>query len=351
MTAQGIYGFNTQRHLTQNKNSTNTDKKENYQLIKMEAASNQQHTNELSNQQNTQSNLQNFQETTNTYANKLKQNNTTALPKKDQAIIITAINEIQTKEYIKKLGELVTPKNILFASRISNNRICIYLTSKTLVDEIMTKNKFLIINNNKFEIRRLISPTQKVIISNVCPTIPNYIIEEALKQLGIKIVSQISYLRAGMQEQEFQHILSFRRQVYINQDEKNEIPETITVDHENITYRIFLSGETTKCTICNRQGHMANQCQINKEQSVVEKTILTPVSINKEQSVAGKTILTPLPIRTLSTTLTQTQSNHIQNTQQITQTQTTSKRPAAITSSDDNQDDIQQKKYKMKAQS
>lgn len=184
------------------------------------------------------------------------------------------------KEFIRKVGELVSPENIIFASRISFNRICIYLTNKKLVDDIINNNKYINIGNNTFEIRRLITPAIRVIISNVCPSIPHQIIEEALTKISIKTVSQISFVRAGMQEQEYQHILSFRRQVFINEEDKQKVPESIFVEYENTSYKLYLSGDTIQCNICKKHGHTENQCHLNKDTHNTDETIPTDQTTN-----------------------------------------------------------------------
>lgn len=93
----------------------------------------------------------------------------------------------------------------------------------------------------------------------MCPSIPNEIIEEALKSLNLKLVSPILPLRAGIQGDEFSHILSFRRQVYI--DETENIDNTsLLITHDNTTYRIFISTDSMECFVCKKTGHISSNC-------------------------------------------------------------------------------------------
>lgn len=48
---------------------------------------------------------------------------------KDHAIVYLAAEGVIVKEYILKLVRVLDPKNILFVSRISHGKICIYLSS------------------------------------------------------------------------------------------------------------------------------------------------------------------------------------------------------------------------------
>ena len=58
-------------------------------------------------------------------------------PSKDQAIVVAAIEGIKLEDYVLAVGNIVQPKNVLFASRLANNRICIYLSSKEFVEEVV----------------------------------------------------------------------------------------------------------------------------------------------------------------------------------------------------------------------
>ena len=60
-------------------------------------------------------------------------------PKKDQAIVLEAIDEIKLIEYVEVIGNVVSPKNILFASRISNNRVFVYLSDKDLIEDVVLR--------------------------------------------------------------------------------------------------------------------------------------------------------------------------------------------------------------------
>lgn len=75
----------------------------------------------------------------------------------------------------------IGPKNIIFASKISNNRVTVYLKNKDWVDEIMKTQRIIQIDINDIEIRRLVTPAKRNILSNLCPSIPHNRIEEEVK--------------------------------------------------------------------------------------------------------------------------------------------------------------------------
>ncbi|KAG5878249.1 hypothetical protein JTB14_004278 [Gonioctena quinquepunctata] len=133
-----------------------------------------------------------------------------SFPKKDEAIVMHADDNLKLFDYVKAIGDIVGPKHIAFASRISNNRICIYLANPNLVDDLLKSHPSVTLNNNVINIRRLVSPTKRIIISNIPPYISHDLAENAIKNLGSQLTSHVSFLRAGIPGDEYSHILSFR---------------------------------------------------------------------------------------------------------------------------------------------
>lgn len=186
----------------------------------------------------------------------------TSLPKKEHAIVFDSIDNIPQIEYIIAISKLIPPKNIKFVSRISNNRFCIYLNDKNTVDFLIDNHTNISLNDQMtIKIRRLINPAKRIIISNVSPAIPNEDIISYLKSLNIQIVSPITHINAGFNIAELAHILSFRRQVYINPDDFQKLPSSLLINHENTPHRIFLSDDTLFCYICKLKGHTSKQCK------------------------------------------------------------------------------------------
>uniref|UniRef100_A0A2S2PY02 Uncharacterized protein n=1 Tax=Sipha flava TaxID=143950 RepID=A0A2S2PY02_9HEMI len=140
-------------------------------------------------------------------------------PNRQQAIVFNSIDGIPQKEYVLAIGKIVKPINIIFVSRISNNRFCIFLSSKQVLDNLMQHTQSIYINDHIIQIRRLINPAKRIILSNVCPSIPNRSILDTLKNIDIIPTSQINHLKAGINVEGYEHIMSFRRQMYINNED------------------------------------------------------------------------------------------------------------------------------------
>lgn len=181
-------------------------------------------------------------------------------PTKEQGLIMDCVDGLTLTDYTCAIGDIVKPVNILNASKISNNRIRLFLSSKKLVDEITAKYKYIPIGEASVTVRPLVSKQQRVIISNVCPTIPHYVLEELIDGLNIRRSSPISSLRATIAKEGYSHVLSDRRQMYINPEDVVKLPEIIKITHDDTLYYIYPSTDTIKCFLCKLEGHIAKQC-------------------------------------------------------------------------------------------
>lgn len=59
--------------------------------------------------------------------------------------------------------------------------VYIYQTKiQSTIDNLIANHQNITVNNQIINIRRLVNPAKKLILSNVCPTIPNSITESSL---------------------------------------------------------------------------------------------------------------------------------------------------------------------------
>ncbi|KAF0750606.1 Uncharacterized protein FWK35_00023634, partial [Aphis craccivora] len=245
---------NTVSKTATNKHSTNSPKTNNTpKMIPNQQPATTNNTN-LINEKPTQ---KTFAETT---ANQ-------SFPKKNQAIIFNTIDGIPQIEYIKAISLITNPSNIKFASRISNNRFCVYFANSNIVNDIINRYPTITVDNNNIEIRRLENQAKRIIISNVPPIIPHIYITDALNLIGINTLTPISFLKAGFSTEDLSHIISFRRQTHIKFEDTAKLPGSLVIHFEDTDYRIFLTDDTLTCYLCKRTGHTSAHCKNTPEHS------------------------------------------------------------------------------------
>lgn len=188
-------------------------------------------------------------------------------PKKNQAIIFNTIDGIPQIEYIKAISLITNPSNIKFASRISNNRFCIYFANSSIVNDIINRCQTITVDNNIIELHRLENQAKHIIISNVSPIIPHTFITDVLNLIGINTLTPITFLKAGFSTDDLSHIISFRRQTHIKFEDTSKLPGSLVIHFENIDYRIFLTDDTLTCYLCKRTGHTSAHCKNTSEQN------------------------------------------------------------------------------------
>jgi len=170
----------------------------------------------------------------------------------DQAMVMNLVDGIKQIQYIIVFKKITDATNVISASCISNNRFCIFLKNQQIANEIINNHSAIYIDNIEIPIRKLINPSKRIILSNVYSAIPNNKILDALLNLDVKLTSSITPLKTGFQIDKFAHIVSFRRQLYINPDNFSKLPESITVSLENTSYGIFITDDTITCFLCKK---------------------------------------------------------------------------------------------------
>lgn len=219
-------------------------------------------------------NLQNVSKTTQASYSTVTSN--IKFPKKEQAIVIESREDIHLNDYIIAVGDIVGPLNIQGASKISNNRVCIFLASTVILDNLINKHHRITINNIQLEVRPLITKHKRITLSNVYPSIPHTTVEEALDRLNIRRASPISFLKVGIQDSRYTHVVSFRRQVYIHPEDLEKLTGPIQINHDDTNYWIYPSTDNVKCFTCKKEGHISKNCPVNENST--ERNTIEPIN-------------------------------------------------------------------------
>lgn len=185
-----------------------------------------------------------------------------------------AVEGIDAEDYVYALGDITHPTNIINFSKISNGRIRIYLKDKTIADHITKTYKTIKIQNQDVRIRPLSIKSKRLVISGACPEMPNELIINELKRLGLNPTSNLNFLRAGLKRPNFEHILGAKRCIYVSSDPDQDIPipDSTLIMFEDTFNRIFISDDSIFCTYCKKHGHQIEKCRtkIEMEQNQME---------------------------------------------------------------------------------
>ena len=137
-------------------------------------------------------------------------------------------DKVSVQTYIDAFTARIPPKEVISASRISNGRIAIYLSSREAVIDAVQQG--LEYGDSFLELTPLVRPTTRLTLSNVYPEIPNSILVSNISSF-CKVVSQIRPIPLGFKNKELTHIMSFRRQVQVLFN-----PNVTPPDHINFSY-------------------------------------------------------------------------------------------------------------------
>uniref|UniRef100_A0A6V7KQ38 CCHC-type domain-containing protein n=1 Tax=Bracon brevicornis TaxID=1563983 RepID=A0A6V7KQ38_9HYME len=243
-------------------------------------------------------------------------------PTEEQAVIIPAIEDTNTKIYAKAIASKVSSNSIRYIQKISNQRICCYLSTAEIANQLVEDIKSIEINGQQLPIRPLISKNKRIIISNAPPHIPHTYVEKLFSDHKIELKSQISFIKAGMNEEGLNHICCFRRQVLIKGDDVGKIPSQVRIQYNGTNYFVYIETDDIKCFNCKQHGHMARNCPT--------LSVNTDIHSNKPNDSEGlKLTQSPIemPHTSTSTTIENDNNDEIPQTNNPTQNQTVNQEP------------------------
>lgn len=193
------------------------------------------------------------------------------VPNNKLAIILDCQVGITAEECCEATADIVPGADMMYSSRLSGGRICVFLRTEENVIRLVQEGG-LLVRGNFIPIRRYVTQATKIVLSNVSPIISNDQISKELTKIG-KLASTIRNISNGYKRPDIAHMISFRRIVYMIIDKPDNIPETINIDHEDKNYLIFVSCDDILCYKCKGSGHIARNCKkIISQQPRLENT-------------------------------------------------------------------------------
>ena len=108
----------------------------------------------------------------------------------------------------------------------------------------------IVISHVMHIVEPLVTPSLKLILSNVPPYIGNDRLIPFIEQHG-RIISDTRYLKASLKRKDLQHVVSFRRQVSILPFEAGvDINQPVTFDFDGMVHTIYMSSGKIICFKC-----------------------------------------------------------------------------------------------------
>ncbi|KAL7289405.1 hypothetical protein TKK_0016603 [Trichogramma kaykai] len=176
--------------------------------------------------------------------------------KPDMGVLMEARKDVKYTEYISAFEKYVEPAKMLAASRIPNQRICVYFDSAETAKYVYNKVRTIKVGDEDVNIRSLRSPNTRVIISNVNPEI---------SLMSITPASRIATLKNSYEDPEIAHMICWRRQVFIKPADVSKLAPIVAIQKNGVKYNVYFSTGKLVCFTCNAEGHMAAHCSQNLE--------------------------------------------------------------------------------------
>lgn len=188
------------------------------------------------------------------------------------AIKIPVNLDISVEECSLAIGAIVGYDSVVSASRM-NGSVVIFLDSTDKVSKVVATG--VVINENLINVLPLVTPSKRVILSNVPPFISDEIISRELARYG-QVVSSIKMIPFGCKSPLLKHVVSFRRQFHmILKDYTSDLNVAFKFKVDRFYYTVFASTETMKCFQCGREGHLIRACPEKKQNGPTEGSLVS----------------------------------------------------------------------------
>lgn len=202
---------------------------------------------------------------------------------------------VKVEDVLLDVAERVGHENIVSASRM-NKAVVVFLKEEQLVNRLVESG--IVVSGAFVIVQPLVSPTVRVIISNVPPFIPDEDLQRELSRYG-KFASGIKMVPLGCKHESLKHVLSFRRQVFMFLNAPT-LNVSFRCVYEGKSYMLYASTGEMRCFECGSVGHVRLLCphregvrneagQSNDENGRVEENVGEMVE-NEVQNVSNEEV-------------------------------------------------------------
>ena len=168
------------------------------------------------------------------------------------------------------VGNVVGCNAIVSAYKM-NKAVVLFLNTIEKANELVQTG--VVINGAFTHVLPLSSPSRKIVVSNVPPFVSDASIAKELSFFG-KIVSPIRKIALSCKSPLLEHVVSFRRQVYmILKNNADELNLSFNVKVEDFNYTVYATSENImKCFGCGKINHLIRDCPEKIDENATVQT-------------------------------------------------------------------------------
>lgn len=204
------------------------------------------------------------QTTTNNSSRSHQADNNGYRPSRKFAIVLENTQNFNQNKCLRAVANVIGGNNIHYCTRLSGNRVCMYLTNEDFVIK-MCDRAGVTVEEEFLPCRRYVSEAKKYIISNCPPELEDETLKSLFEEFG-RIVSAPQRLKVTVnkEDEDLQHIKTWRRSIYILKHENApEMPQRMNIDCKatGMKYTLYIQDEEIVCNYCSRPGHTSEKCK------------------------------------------------------------------------------------------
>lgn len=174
-------------------------------------------------------------------------------------ITLDPVHGAKQLDYLDAIDKIVSAEHIVSIGKNTDGRYVVFFTSEKHADLII-QHGIEILNTFVAALPVTIRPI-RVLVSCISPNIPDIEILNFLKSYG-KVTSGLRPVPINSNEnQKYRHILSTRREIYIQLNVNAVLPPRVKIIYEDVTSYFTLDTEVN-CYKCKKSGHIASNCEM-----------------------------------------------------------------------------------------
>lgn len=183
-------------------------------------------------------------------------------PNKKNAIILEDTKNFSQDQVLRAVADIIGGRNIIYITRLSSGRICIYLANEESTNKIVGESG-ITINDVFLPCRKYISEATKVVVSNCPPEMSDESLKKVLEPYG-RVVSPPTRLRVSTNHDDLKHVLTWRRSVYVLfSHDAQEMPSRVSITNptDGVKHTLYLDKDEKICGFCKIPGHLIEKCK------------------------------------------------------------------------------------------